>query len=224
MSEILEHEFEHSSRSLEAAWAISRFLDEMQMLGLSTQRSWSAFSSGKRCLRNAAPGITFLTTFRELQDRERPMKLFETLGKMSLTRSLEKTFKAPIAELEKTWLKRVREYRIPDEITVAEEEAPQLLQTASIPETGQSGTRVQIRLFFQDLIGNLLPEGVFVRDERTHRVLQAQAAPEKNAGFFMVRIPLDGDCPPGKYEFQITAIDESGNLRRWSGSYSVQRP
>ena len=137
MIEILIHEFDHSSRCLESAWTYSRILDQMQMLGFNAQRSWSVFSAGKRFHRSAAPGITFLTTFRELQGRERPIKLFEALKKTSLTASLAMAFKAPAAELENIWLKRVREYPEADEITIAAEDAPQLLQTESIPEPGQ---------------------------------------------------------------------------------------
>jgi len=221
MSEILVHEFNHSSRSLEAAWIISKYLDDMQLLGLKTQRAWTLFTAGKRCFRGAAPGITFLTTFRELQDRERPMKFFETLGNASLTKSLETTFKAPIAELENTWIKRVRERSVSDEITIPTEKAPELLRKAVVPETSQPGTSVQIQLFFKDLQNNLHPEGVFIQDERTHRVLQAQAAPEKNAAYMVAIIPIESNCPPGQYIFQISAIDESGNLRRWTGSYKV---
>ncbi|MBN1569987.1 MAG: hypothetical protein JXA73_19235 [Acidobacteria bacterium] len=221
MSEILVNEFQHSSRKLEATWAISRFLDEMRMLGFSAQRSWSLFSGGKRCLRNAAPGVTFLTTFRELQGRERPVKFFQELGKSSLTKSLEKTFKASIGELEEIWLKRVREYRIADEITIEAEEPPQLVQTVYVPEAGQPGTDLQVRLFFKDLVGNLLSEGIFFRDERTHRVLQAQTASEKEADYVVVTVPIASDCPPGQYGYEITAIDESGNLRKWTGSYKV---
>jgi hypothetical protein len=149
------------------------------------------------------------------------MKLFEALRKASLTKSLESAFKAPIAEIENVWLKRVREYRVADEITVAAEEAPKLLQTAYVPDISQPGTTLQVRLFFKDFLGNLLTEGIFVQDERTSRVLQAQAASEKDGGYVVVMIPIESNCPPGQYNFQITAIDESGNLRRWTGSYKV---
>jgi len=223
MSEILIHEFNHSSRTLEAAWTVSRLLDGMQMLSLKTQREWTKFSAGKRCFRNASPGITFLTTFRELQDRERPIKLFEALAKSSLTKSLEATFKAPIAELEKIWIQRVREYRVSDEITIAAEEAPELLRTTLAPEAGQPGRALQVRLHFKDLFGNLLPEGVFVEDERTRRILQAQADGEKD-GAFVVTIPVEEDCVPGTYNYQVSAIDESGNLRKWTGHYTVAGP
>ena len=221
MIEILTHEFDHSSRSLEAAWTYAQFLDQMQMLGFNAQRSWSVFSAGKRFHRSTAPGVTFLTTFRELQGRERPIKLFEALKKASLTASLATTFKAPAAELENTWLKRVREFHAAEEITIVAEDAPQLLQTASIPEPGQQGTDFRIRLSLSDRNGDLFPDGIFVKDERTQRVLQAQASPDKNADYVVVRIPIEANCPPGKYSFEITAIDEAGNLRRWTRSYTV---
>ena len=224
MSEILVHEFDHSSRSLEAAWAISQFLDEMKMLGFRIQRSWSTFAAGKRCLRNAAPGITFLTTFRELQDRERPIKLFEALRKTSLIKSLEDTFKAPMAELENTWLKRVREYQAGDEITISAEEAPQLLRTNFVPDSVPSGSSLEIQLFFKDSFNNLLPDGVFLRDERTQRVMQAAAPTEAGSTYFIVKMPIERDCAPGQYSYQVSAIDESGNLRRWTGSYTVSKP
>jgi hypothetical protein len=223
MIEILEHEYEHSARSLEAAWTISKLLDEMQLLGFSTQRSWSKFSAGKRCLRSAAPGITLLSTLRELQGRERPLKLFEALKKSSLTESLALAFKAPSTEVEAAWLKKVREYPIADEITITPEDAPQLLQASTVPETGQSGAELQLRLYLKNRLGNLLPDGVFINDERTHRVLQAQLALEKNAGYMTVVMPVEANCNPGQYKYQITAVDEAGNLRHWNSSYTVVR-
>jgi len=68
-------------------------------------------------------GVTFLTTFRELQGRDRPIKLFEALKKASLTASLATAFRAPAAELENIWLKRVREYHEAEEITIVAEDA-----------------------------------------------------------------------------------------------------
>jgi hypothetical protein len=147
MAEILVHEYAHSSKALDGAWVISRYLDEMKLLGVATQRSWSQFSSGKRCLRSAAPGITLLTTFRELQGREAPMKLFEALRRNSLTASLTAAFKAPAAEIENVWLKRVREYPLVDEITITADEAPQLLQTALVPGSAQPGSIMEVQLF-----------------------------------------------------------------------------
>ena len=221
MIEILHHEFDHSARSLEAAWTYSQLLDQMQMLGFNAQRSWSVFSAGKRFHRSAAPGITFLTTFRELQGRERPIKLFEALKKASLAASLAATFRAPAAELENTWLKRVREYHAVEEITIVAENAPQLLQSESLSESSQQGTNFRIRFLLSDRNSDLFPDGIFVKDERTQRVLQAQASAEKDSEYVAVKIPVEANCPPGKYNFEITAIDEAGNLRRWIRSYTV---
>lgn len=221
MIEILNHEFDHSARSLESAWIYSRILDQMQMLGYNAQRSWSVFSAGKRFHRSAAPGVTFLTTFRELQGRDRPIKLFEALKKASLTASLATAFRAPAAELENIWLKRVRAYQEAEEITIVAEDAPKLLQTETIPESGQQGTEFLVRLLLSDRNRDLFPDGIFVKDERTQRVLQAQASRDKDVEYMSVRIPVEANCPPGQYSFEITAMDEAGNMRRWTRSYTV---
>jgi hypothetical protein len=154
-----------------------------------------------------------------LQGRERPIKLFEALEKASLSASLASTFKAPVAEVEEIWLKKVREHRPVDEITIAAEDAPQLMQAEAIPEPGRDG--FQIRLLFSDRNGDLFPDGVFVKDERTQRALQAQASPDKDTEYVVVRIPVEANCPPGQYNYGITAVDEAGNLRRWTRSYVV---
>jgi hypothetical protein len=224
MVKILVHEYEHSSRNLESAWAISRLLDEMQMLGLTTQRAWSRFSGGRRCLRSAAPGITFLMTFRELLGRDRPLKLFESLRKTGLNQSLAEAFRAPVSELEDTWLKKVREYRVVDEITVTADEVPQLLQTELVPGEVRPGDTLTLRLLLKDSAGNLLPDGIFVKDERTGRLGQAQAASEKEGDTMVARIPVEASCAPGQYTYKLTVIDESGNLRNWTGTYTVVAP
>ncbi len=221
MEEIFVREYEHSSRVLEGAWVISKYLDEMKQLGMATQRAWTTFSSGKRCFRNAAPGITLLTTLRELQGRDAPLKLFEALKKSSLTASLAAAFKTSITEVENTWLKKVREYPVADEITASGEEAPQLLQTALVPGNAKPGTTLELQLYFKSLKGNLLPEGIFLRDQRTGRVIQPAAPADKMAGYIALKLPVDPDCPPGDYKYQVAAIDESGNLRTWTGVYKI---
>lgn len=221
MSEILVHEYEHSSKALEAAWTISKFLDDMKLLGMASQRSWTQFSFGKRCFRNAAPGITLLTTYRELLGRDAPIKLFEALKKNSLTASLSAAFRAPVAEIESTWLQRVREYASPEEITIAADEVPQLLQTALIPGNAKPGASVEVQLYFKSSKGVLLQEGLFFRDHRTGRVMQPQLSAEKSTPYTLFKLQVDSDCPPGSYKFQVTAIDESGNLRSWPGTYKV---
>lgn len=221
MIEIMVREYTRTSRRLEAAWTISKYLDEMGMLGLATQRSWTQFSGETLCLRNLAPGITFLTTFRALQGREQPIKFFKALKKNSLAESLMETFNAPIAELEDTWLKRVREHQDVDEITTVADEIPQLVKVKFAPETGAPGTDMQLRLFMTDSARNLLPEGVFVRDERTGRLLEVRGGSEDGIEFLAATIPVEANCQPGQYRYLITAIDEVGNLRRWSGNYTV---
>jgi len=224
MVKILVHEYEHSSRNLESAWTLSRLLDEMNLLGLASQRSWTAFSGGRRCLRSAAPGITFLTTFRELHGRDRPLKLFQSLRTTGLNQSLTAAFKAPVSELEDIWLKKVREHRIADEITVAADEVPQLLQTELLPGAVPPGATLEVRLLLKDSAGNLLPDGVFIKDERTGRLVQAQAVSEKDADYVAAMIPIGTDCAPGEYPYSVTVIDESGNLRNWRGRYKVVAP
>lgn len=221
MIELLVHEYNHTSRSLEAAWATSKLLDEMEALGLARQRSWDSFSGGSRTHRNAAPGITFLKTFRDLQGRDRPVKFFEELKKKSLVTGIEAAFKAPVAELENIWLKRIREYKMPDEITVNAGDAPQLVKAEINPKVGKPGTEMQLRLSFKDANSSLMAGNVFLKDERSGRVILARPSSDKNAGILTGIFPIDENCPPGTYSYQMTAIDEAGNLRRWNGIYVV---
>ena len=224
MIEILIHEFSHSSRSLESAWTYCQLLDQAQELGFNTQRSWSVFSAGRRSHRSAAPGITFLTTFRELQGRERPIKLFEALKKASLSASLADTFKASVAEVESIWLKKVREHQSAEEITIIEEDAPRLIQTGYASVQGESGNEILIQMLFGDRNGDLLADGVFVKDLQTQRIVQAQASPEKDKEYLLANIPVAADCPAGQYNYEVIAMDEGGNLRRWTRSYMVGSP
>jgi hypothetical protein len=223
MIEILTHEYEHSSRALDGAWIISGLLDKMQILGLSSERSWSTFSGGRRCFRNAAPGITFITTFREDQGRDRPLKFFESLRSYGVSESLEIAFKAPAPELESAWLKKVREYDKPaGDITVAADEVPQLLKTSSLPEAASPGSSLEIRIYLRDAAGNVLPQGVFLTDAHAGRVVQPKAVSEKGVSYFSAVIPIEAGRPPGEYNYELTVVDESGNLRCWDGKYRVK--
>jgi hypothetical protein len=156
-----------------------------------------------------------------LQGREQPVKLFKALKKKSLAESLKEAFGAPIDELESTWLKQVREYPDVDEITTVPEDVPQLVQTKFVPEKGTPGTDMQIRFFIKDSARNLLPDGVFVRDERTGSLLQVREDAEEGIEFLRATIHVEANCQPGEYKYRITAIDEVGNLRRWNGTYTV---
>jgi hypothetical protein len=217
MMEILVSEFRHTSRSLESAWAISQFLDSMGQLGFDYQRSWLEFSRNRRSFRNAAPGITFLLTVRELKGRESPNKFFETLRRANLSRSLQDAFDHDISDLEKIWLSAVREHHIPDENIISGEGAPQLVETIPSPEFVSAGERMKLQFLFQQDASVLLPEGVFVLDERTGKVYPC----EKDEKYISCNMPVETGVSSGKYHYSVTAIDETGNLRRWSGSYTV---
>jgi len=222
MTKILVHEYERSSRSLSGAWVICQLLDKMKLLGLKAQASWRAFSGDRHDFRAASPGITFLATCRELHGRERVLKLFESLRKRSLQESLAAAFKTNPLVLEEEWLKRVRGYREVDDVTVtSEDDAPQLLKAVTEPEAGKAGTSLQLRLFVKDGTNDLYPQGVFLQDEASGQVLQAQLASERGAKYIFVAIPLEAGCPPGQYSYRITAADESGNIRNWKGKYTV---
>ena len=217
MVEILVNEFRHTSRGLESAWVVSRYLDEMGRLSLEAQRSWSEFSGNRRSFRSASPGITFLMTFRELKGRERPNKFFATLKRANMSRSLQDAFDADASELERIWLTTVREHSIPDEIIISENEAPRLIQTRSIPEEARAGEEVRLQFEFARNSGVLLPEGVFVRDERTGKVYPSAADSE----FISCVLPVESGTAAGRYGYDVTAVDESGNLRRFKGTYMV---
>jgi hypothetical protein len=222
MIEILSREYERSTRSLEASWVISNYLREMNLLGLASQRSWLEFSSDSSPIRNTAPGVTFFTVFRNLQGRDKPIKLFQALKRNNLIDSLSMTFKAPAAELESIWIKAVKESQNVEEIVVSAEDAPQLIKTVLLPQNIESGTTLQLQLYMRDRKNNLNPSGVFIKDLRTGAVVQPKAASEKGGSFFVGSLPIDVHCPPGKYSYRVTAIDENGNLSRWNGSYIVE--
>ncbi|HYK88059.1 MAG TPA: hypothetical protein VE398_04785 [Acidobacteriota bacterium] len=222
MSEILVHEYERNSRSLSGAWIISQQLDRMKLLGLNIQSAWASFSGGHHNLRTASPGITFLMTCRELHGRDRVLKLFESMRKGNLLESIAATFKTGPELLEAEWLKRVRSHQDPEEVTVtSDEDAPQLLKTASVPEACRAGSALQLRLFVKDGSNDLLPWGIFLLDEASGRVLQAQAGQEKGASYIAVSVPIEEGRKPGQYGYRIIAVDESGNVRNWRGKYTV---
>jgi hypothetical protein len=130
-------------------------------------------------------------------------------------------FKAPASDLENTWLKKVREYQIPDELASKAGDAPQLVKMVAVPKTAKPGTSIQLNLYIEDAASDLIPENIFVKDERSGRVYPVQLFSDKNDQFFTLTIPIEPNCAAGLYAFQVIAIDESGNLQRWNGNYSV---
>jgi hypothetical protein len=127
-----------------------------------------------------------------------------------------------VAELERAWLKKVREYKHAGDITVAADEVPQLLKSASFPEPATPGNPLDLRIYLKSSAGNVLPQGVFLRDARTGRVVQPKVISEKGVSYFSAAIPIEADRPPGEYNYEMTVVDESGNLRSWDGKYRVK--
>ena len=162
MSELLVHEYEASNRNLEGDWAIAHMLDRMKRLGFAQQSQWSVFAGKQHSLMTAAPGATFLMTCRELHGRDSLFKLFDSLKGSNLQEALFSAFKTPPAALESTWLQRVRDYDVSQDVTATTaEDAPHLQKMTAV---GNPGGSLQVRLYLKDNASGLLPEGVFVLD------------------------------------------------------------
>ncbi len=223
MAEILVHEYDRNIRSLGGAWIISQLLDRMNLLGVAQQSAWTTFSGGRHDLRASSPGITFLMTCRELRSRERLLKLFEALRKGTLRESLAAAMRITTPEVEEEWLRRVRNYRSEDVTVTSEADAPRLMQAVPVPEAVKAGASLQVRLFIKDAANDLAASGVFLQDEASGRVLQAQPASERSVSYLAVSIPIEEVRQGGAYGYRVTAVDESGNVRNWKGSYQVAR-
>ena len=220
MSELLIHEYEASNRNVEGAWVIAHMLEGMKRLGFAQQAQWPALSEGRHSLLTAAPGATFLIMCRELRGRDSLFKLFDALKRSNLQDALSTVFKSSPAVLESTWLQRVRDYDISQDVTATTEQDAPTLDTMTA--VGRAGSSLQVRLFMKDQASNLLPEGIFVQDTASRQTLQAKAAAEGTARYFAVDIPIEAGRGAGTYEMVITAVDESGNVRTWKKSYSLQ--
>ncbi len=224
MSEILAREYARTTRKLNSAWVLAQLLDHMGLLGLKVQTSWSTFSGGRQDLRAAAPGITLLLTCRELYGRDKLLKLFGSLPKEGLEGSIASTFKTTAAALESEWLKRVRAYRVAEDAMAApDENGPRFESATSAPEVIRPGTTMQLRLFIRRGADALLPEGIYVQDETSGKVVQAVAPADKDAKYNLAELPIEPGRQPGHYSYKVVALDEGGNVGTWSGNYAVER-
>jgi hypothetical protein len=219
MCEMIAREYRQSTRGLAGAWVLAHFLDRTKLLGLVPQSSWSTFSRGRLDLRAVSPGVTLVATLRELYGRERTIKLFEAMKKEGLEEALTSTFRSPARVLEQAWIKKVRDYRISDEVTVtSDENAPRLRQMVS--GTARPGGNVQLRLSIEDIGQDFSPTSLFVLDEASGQVIEGKTG--DGGRFVVVQIPIDSKRPAGKCNVRITAVDDSGNVRHWDGSYDVK--
>ena len=104
----------------------------------------------------------------------------------------------------------------------SDDEAPQLRKTVLVPPAGRRGASFQMRLFFQVGKDNLYPGSVFFEETVSRIVIRGRESAEKGERFTQVDVPVDEMRQPGNYSYRITAIDESGNVRNWEGSYVVE--
>ena len=220
MSELLVHEFEASNRNLGGVWVMAHMLGRMGQLGFAQQSRWSDFAGTQHSLRTAAPGATFLITCRELRGRDSLFKFFDSLKDNKLPEALSAAFKTTPAVLESTWLKRVRDYDVSQDVTATTEEDAPYLEKATA--AGSAGKPLVVRLYLKDRASNLLPEGVFVQDTKSGQVVQARAGSDGVERFFAVEVPIEAGRQAGSYELAVTAVDEAGNVRNWKTPYSVQ--
>lgn len=222
MAEFLTREYEHESRGLNAAWVRCHFMDRIEPLSLSALASWEKFSGGSQDQRAASPGITFLLACREVSNRERMLKLFQAMRSKSLPESLAEAFKTPAETLESMWLEKVRAYQVTEDFTVAsDEEAPKLERIVLDPEAGIPGQELGIRLFARDRSNDLRAATVFLEEPESKLVLSGQTPGATAAKYILFRVPVARDRKPGRYDYRMVAVDETGNVRIWPGSYPV---
>lgn len=219
MSEIIAREYFRSTRGLAGAWIHAQMLDRMGQLGLAAQASWSGFSGDRHDLREASPGITFLLTCRELYGRERTMKLFEALQRSTLTEGIVETFRTTPGALETAWVKKVRAAAVSDSIPSSpDEEPPRLERAACAAVSDASGARLQLRLFARKGPSALLPQSVYLSDDASGRVVQAHLPAGRDAGYFLIEVPIDPAKPPVPFNYRVIAVDEAGSISIWQGS------
>ncbi|NWG14371.1 MAG: hypothetical protein HXY20_12645 [Acidobacteria bacterium] len=221
MAKILTHEYDRSSRSLNAAWAHCHLMDRIRPLGFAPLASWATFSGGRLDLRTASPGITFLMTCRELNGRDRLLRLFASLREKMLPDGIDDAFRMSAAKLEGAWLDRVRKYAVTEDVTVGpEEDAPRLQYMAMEPGTILPGRWLTVRVQVLDRNNDLLPESVYLEDVQSRRITRGRAA--AGAGRIKLELPIETERRPGVYGYRLIAIDEAGNLRNWTGTYNVE--
>jgi hypothetical protein len=217
MAEVMAHEQDRSVKALAGAWTLAHLLDRIRPLSIARLGEWSE-DGGESRFRAVAPAITFMTSCLELHGRDRGIKLFEALRKGSVEEALSAAFRARPEVLEEEWLRKVRALGAFEDLTVAaEEDAPVLRQTVAPP--ARPGAVLQLRFAVEDAMRDLTPGSVFVVDEASRRVFQAQ---REGAGTTArIDIPIEAGRAGGKYTYRAVAVDDAGNVRQWVGSYTV---
>jgi hypothetical protein len=222
MAEILVHDFDRPTRSLDGAWVVAQLMDRMSLLTLEKQAVANTPLSGRHDLITAAPGITFLLTCRELYGRDRLLKFFDSLGRKGLKESLVSAFRTTPAAAEGAWLKMVREYAAPEEVTVTSaEDAPALQEATLMATADKTEAPPRLKIVIADARGNLSANGVFVHEENGGFIRQAQADSEKGKQYYVVELPTRPVNQQGKFDLWIVAVDGAGNVRKWRRSFAL---
>jgi hypothetical protein len=223
MSEILAHDYERTSRNLGGAWVIAHFLGRMKLLGLARQSSEpEIWGSDVHTLRSAAPGITFLVSCREQFGREKLFKFFESLKKNDVSQALFDAFRTRPEALESTWLQKVRDYDVSQEITTTSAEDAPALERVTVAAPASPGRPLQLHFFVRDRLSNLSPDALFVHDPASGVVQQGRAESEGAQRYMSVQLPIEDGRKPGDYPIRVTAIDDVGNVRSWNQSYTIK--
>src|SRR5262245_57727619 len=176
MAEILTRGYKREAKGLAGAWVLAHLADRIQPLRLQ-EITRPRESGAVRDLYGNAPAMTLLLTCQDLYGRERTLKLIEALRKGTLEEAALAALRTRLAALEEAWLGKVRGYLVPETVTVtSEEDMPSLRQTNFAPPVARAGAGFEIRLVLEDGGGNLSARSVFIVDETTGRVFQAQAS------------------------------------------------
>jgi hypothetical protein len=223
MSEMLAHDFANTVKRISASWAVSYYLDRISPLAWNQLASRPELSGPVHDLRSASPGITFLTTCRELYGRERVQKLFESLAKKSLEESVSVAFRTTMAKLEAEWLTRVRAYKPAEFTVISNEDAPALDRVTQIPDPGKPGIMIGLQVYTRDRANDLSAAGIYLVDESSGKVLQGKQFNTPQGRCTRIEMPVGSDLKDGRYRLQLVAVDEGGNLRLWEASYSIAR-
>jgi hypothetical protein len=95
-------------------------------------------------------------------------------------------------------------------------------------DEGNEGRPVRLTLRINDQTSIVRPENVFIQDARSGKTFAAEAmgngsspaAASSSDYSFSVTIPAAQDVPTGKYDYKVIIIDEAGNLRQSTHSYT----
>jgi hypothetical protein len=224
MAEILAHDYERTSRSLEGAWIVAQFLERMKLLKLQTPAARPIFVGGNHDLITGAPAITFLLSCRELYGSERVLKLFESLRKSGLQEALRAAFRTDASVVEENWMQKVRDHVLPGSTTGGPEKNALALQKAVFAASAGSASGGKLKLYMTGQTAKISPNCVFVEDQGREVVRQARAAADEDEGSYSAELPFRVGGVPQRLTFLITVVQEGGTVVRWTTACGEPSP